>query len=82
VALLGAVLRPGGQWQAPQVFGTVCLAVAFLSHFTVFFRSRRAGTLLVIAAPWLAIGCSPAILHFGPFYLWALGIGLIHISRA
>jgi len=56
--------------------------VAFLSHFTVFFRSRRAGTLLVIAAPWLAIGCSPAILHFGPFYLWALGIGLIHISRA
>ena len=82
VALLGAVLGPADQWQAPQVFSNVCLAVAFLANFTVFFRFRGAGALLVIAAPWVAIGCSPAILQFMPFYLWALGIGLIHASRA
>ena len=33
VGLFGAVLRPAAEWQAPQVLGTIALALAFLSNF-------------------------------------------------
>ena len=81
VGLLGAVLRPLGEWQAQQAFCTVCLALAFLANFTVFFKLRGVGAVLAVAAPWAAIGCSTGILRFVPFYMWASGISLIHASR-
>jgi hypothetical protein len=81
VGLLGAVLRPPGEWQAQQVFCTVCLALAFLANSTVFFKLRGVGAVLAVAAPWAAIGCSTGIQGFVPFYMRASGISLIHASR-
>jgi hypothetical protein len=65
-----------------EIFIRVILIGGWLTNFTVFFRLPRLVALVVIILPWLTF-----ILWFDfasgfiPFYFWALGITLIHLSR-
>jgi hypothetical protein len=74
----------------------MALMIGWLANFTILFRLPRIATLFAIASPWvLFFGMmflsyrrgvethwpDTWVLKFIPFYPWALGIGLIHLSR-
>jgi hypothetical protein len=69
----------------------LALAIGWLSNFTVFFRLPTLVAYMSVIAPWilfvamifLSNGAGPDLhlLAFIPFYPWAFGIALIHLSR-
>lgn len=55
---------------------------AWLANFSIFFRLPKLITLAVIALPWIVfIWTFSLTVDFIPFYFWALGIALIHLSK-
>jgi hypothetical protein len=55
---------------------------AWLANFTVFFRLPILAALIAVVLPWAAFVCwFGFVAGFIPFYFWALGITLIHLSR-
>lgn len=65
-----------------EIFTRGVLFVAWLANFTVFFRLPSPAALLAIGLPWIAFICWFGFMaEFIPFYFWALGITLIHLSR-
>lgn len=55
---------------------------AWLTNFTIFFRLPFVIALVAIALPWIVfIWLFSILVHFIPFYFWALGITFIHASR-
>ena len=66
---------------------TFLLAAAWLNNFSVFLRLPPVAAWIPISIPWsLLIIAALGWLNLGslwsyiPFYPWALGIGLIHVS--
>lgn len=83
-----------GGWQNLAL--CAALLIGWLANFTVFFRSPALVAIFAIVSPWvLYLGEMffdfghgvkvpwPNTLFVGcyPFYPWAVGIALIHISR-
>ena len=65
-----------------EIFIRAVLFGAWLTNFTIFFRLPTVAAWLVIILPWAAFVCwFDLAVHFIPFYFWAPGITLIHISR-
>lgn len=55
---------------------------AWLVNFSIFFRLPKFVTLTVVALPWILFFWHISLIaDFIPFYFWALGIALIHLSR-
>lgn len=69
----------------------IAFAAAWLANGAVFFKLSQKFILLWGAIPWLLFfllalsgpkgAADPAIVTFFPFYLWAIGLDLIHGSR-
>lgn len=69
----------------------VSMMIGWVSNFSIFFRLPLIGSLFAIASPWVLFfgmtlweqvtGFSMVAIVFIPFYPWATGIALIHISR-
>ena len=60
----------------------VVLIAAWAGNFAVFFRMPRVVTFIVMALPWMAYVCwFGLIARFIPFYFWASGTTLIHLSQ-
>ena len=79
---LGGLLSPSGTFQPDDILRAGALIIAFGSNFTLPFRLRGGWRVGAALAPWFAIAVSESVLWFVPFYPWAIGIGLIHASRA
>jgi len=78
-----------------NAFLGIALAIGWLSNFTVFLRPPRVVSIVAMASPWiLYLGMlflsynrgvktewpDTWVVTFVPFYPWAFGIGLIHLS--
>lgn len=58
------------------------MMTAWLANFTVFFRLPLVIAIIAILLPWPAyIYLFSDLVHMIPFYPWAIGIALIHVSR-
>jgi hypothetical protein len=67
------------------------LALAWLCNFTVFFRLQKWTASVAIIVPWIFLlswtippvqeEVSFKTLSIIPFYPWAIGIGMIHLSK-
>jgi hypothetical protein len=83
-----------GVWQS-AILG-LALTIGGLANFTIFFRLPRIAAMFAIASPWILFfgmmflsynrGVEAPwpdiwVVTFIPFYPWAIGIGLIHLSR-
>jgi hypothetical protein len=55
---------------------------SWAANFSVFFRLPFFLALIPVTVPWIAfIWVFPLMTDFFPFYFWAFGIALIHLSR-
>lgn len=87
IFFLGTYL-PLGITNPHQYGGTIwyfCDLISWLSNFSIiwFFPSALRWRWIVLIAPWLVLFPGDFTNHpytFLPFYLWAIGIGLIHLS--
>lgn len=78
-----------GDWQ--EWLLAVCLIIGWFSNFWILIRMPLVATLFAIASPWILFvgvtflesvaGISTTAIEFIPFYPWAIGILLIHLSR-
>jgi len=60
----------------------VGLLISWCANFTIFFRLPVWAALFAIVLPWSVYVCAFSIAsRFIPFYPWAFGIALIHLSR-
>lgn len=69
----------------------IAFALAWLANGAVFFKLSRKFIALWAAVPWVLFfllllsgpkgAADPEIVTFFPFYLWAIGLGVIHWSR-
>jgi len=65
-----------------EIFIRAVLFGAWLANFTVFFRLPTLAAWFFILLPSAAFVCwFDLAVPFIPFYFWASGITLIHISR-
>jgi hypothetical protein len=64
------------------VFFFLLMMGAWIANLTIFVRVPRPLAVIAILLPWPAYICFfPDLTGFLPFYPWAVGIALIHISR-
>jgi hypothetical protein len=60
----------------------IVMMAAWIANFTIFTRLPPAAAVLAILLPWPAyIYLFSDLRAFVPFYPWAAGIALIHLSR-
>jgi len=58
------------------------LLVSWCANFTIFFRLPVWAALFAVVLPWSVYACGFSMAaRFIPFYPWAFGIALIHLSR-
>lgn len=63
-------------------FTPIVMLAAWTANITIFFRLPWLVALFCIALPWIAYAFLFSFLvSFVPFYLWAIGIAFIHLSR-
>jgi hypothetical protein len=74
-------VKPDEELSHP-IFLFVIMMIAWLANFTIFTRLPVALALIAIMLPWPAyIFLFSDCVGYIPFYPWAIGIALIHISR-
>jgi hypothetical protein len=77
-----AILANRDQAPSHPIFLFVIMMAAWVANLTVFTRMPFVVALIAILLPWPAyIYLFSDLVGFIPFYLWAVGIALIHLSR-
>jgi hypothetical protein len=89
IAATKAIQDQTGNWQL--CFLSLTMLIGWTANFTIFFRLSFVVAMIAIASPWIlylgniflgnTIGISTTAIKFVPFYPWAFGIGLIHLSK-
>jgi hypothetical protein len=73
---------PGQAPSSNSIFISVIMMTAWIANLTIFTRLPFVVGLIAILLPWPAyIYLFSILAGFIPFYPWALGIALIHLSR-
>lgn len=83
---IGIGFAHGYEWRG--LIAGMVLGAAWLTNFTVFFRAPRELAWIPVAIPWVWFMMfwlewypgGRGFVGFLPFYVWAIGIGLIHGS--
>jgi hypothetical protein len=65
-----------------DVYKALVMSMAWIANIPIFFRLPTFAAVISIALPWLAYGLAFSdLVTFLPFYPWAIGITLIHLSK-
>jgi hypothetical protein len=82
VIAIQAILANRDEAPSHPIFLFVMMMAAWSANFTIFTRMPLAVALIAVLLPWPAyIYLFSDLAGFIPFYLWAVGIALIHVSR-
>ena len=77
-----AILTNRDQAPSRPIFLFIVMMAAWLANLTVFTRMPLIVALIAMLLPWPAyIYLFSDLAGFIPFYPWAVGIALIHLSR-
>ena len=68
-----------GNWS--RILITVTFLLSWSANFTIFFKLPWVAALIAILLPWCIFISMPRFAGFFPFYPWAFGIAIIHLSR-
>jgi len=77
-----AILANRDEAPSHHILLFIIMMAAWIANLTIFTRMPLVVALIAILLPWPAyIYLYSVLAGFIPFYLWAVGIALIHLSR-